>query len=213
MKKILTLLFTVLLFISCDEHTSDYDNNIKTGMILCSDGQIRTLEEVKSSSATPTAVVFYASEDMEEGTGYAVYLHDIPSTSFADTTGTAYTSANIDSFDGNINTYRLYTSGVSPMANAVYSLWSYGQSAYIPSVAQCRLLYRNREEVNKVITALGGDVLSIKPNKCWYWTSTEVENQQPHKAWLFSIASGEIHETPKDQTHKVRPIVTTHTNH
>ena len=28
----------------------------------------------------------------------------------------------------------------SPMAEAVFALWKYGQSAYVPSVAQMRLL-------------------------------------------------------------------------
>lgn len=210
MKNILSLFLAVMicssLLVSCDEHISEYDSNIHVGMILCSDGHIRTMQEVQSTSSIPTAVVFYASEDMEEGTGYAVYLHDISSSSFSDTTGTAYTSSDITSLDGNINTYNLYTSGMSPMADAVYNLWSYGQSAYIPSVAQWRLLYRNRDAVNKVIANLGGEALSIESDKCWYWTSTEVEDQQAHKAWLFSVESGEIHETPKDQSHRVRPI-------
>jgi citrate synthase len=43
---------------------------------------------------------------------------------------------------------------------------------------------------------------------CWYWTSTEVEGQETAKAWLFSMGSGAIQETPKLQGHKVRAIVT-----
>lgn len=217
MKKILPLFLAVLMsssITSCDEHISDYDNNIHVGMVLCSDGRIRSLEEVKTSSSVPTAVIFHAlTEEDAEGTAFAVYLHDTYPTYFADTVGSSVTSGDITELDGNINTYKLFVSGKSPMADRVYSLWCYGQSAYVPSVAQWRLLYRNRDVVNRVIESLGGDVLSVEPDKCWYWTSTEVSGQQAHKAWLFSVESGEIHETPKDQSHKIRPIVTTHTTH
>ena len=43
---------------------------------------------------------------------------------------------------------------------------------------------------------------------CWYWTSTEVEGQQAEKAWLYSMGSGAMQETPKTKVHKVRPIIT-----
>lgn len=42
----------------------------------------------------------------------------------------------------------------------------------------------------------------------WYWTSTEVEGQQTAKAWLYSIGSGAMQETPKTQAHRIRPIIT-----
>ncbi|MDY5681501.1 MAG: DUF1566 domain-containing protein, partial [Prevotella sp.] len=40
------------------------------------------------------------------------------------------------------------------------------------------------------------------------WTSTEVQGQETAKAWLYSLASGSIQETPKTQPHKIRPIIT-----
>lgn len=95
------------------------------------------------------------------------------------------------------------------MAAAVFDLWCYGQSAYIPSVAQMRLLYAARETVNPVLELCGGDTLPADNNgDCWYWTSTEVEGQQTAKAWLYSTGSGSMQETPKIQAHRVRPIIT-----
>ena len=90
----------------------------------------------------------------------------------------------------------------------VFDLWRYGQSAYIPSVAQMRLLYAVRETVNPVIERCGGHPLPLDENDCWYWTSTEVSGQETAKAWLYSTGSGAMQETPKIQAHKVRPIIT-----
>lgn len=65
------------------------------------------------------------------------------------------------------------------MAEAVFDLWRYGQSAYIPSVAQMRLLYAVRETVNPVIVErCGGHPLPLDEYDCWYWTSTEVSGQE-----------------------------------
>ena len=52
------------------------------------------------------------------------------------------------------------------------------------------------------------DEIQDNPDECWYWTSTEVKEQETDKAWLFSLASGAIQETPKTQAHKIRPIIT-----
>ena len=87
-------------------------------------------------------------------------------------------------------------------------MWQYGQSAYIPSVAEIRLLYGAKNRVNEYIKKCGGDVISDNPEECWYWTSTEVKDMESAKAWLFSLASGALQETPKEQPHKVRPIIT-----
>ena len=120
------------------------------------------------------------------------------------------TSADIEALDGNMNTFALYDTRetASPMAEAVFDLWRYGQSAYIPSVAQMRLLYAVRETVNPVIERCGGHPLPLDEYDCWYWTSTEVTGQETAKAWLYSTGSGAMQETPKTQAHKVRPIIT-----
>lgn len=96
----------------------------------------------------------------------------------------------------------------SPLAESVFALWKYGQSSYVPSVAEMRLLYQAKAAVNPTIELCGGDVLPEAADECWYWTSTEVSEQETVKAWLYSLSSGVIQETPKNQAHKVRPIIT-----
>ena len=94
------------------------------------------------------------------------------------------------------------------MAEAVFDMWMYKQSAFVPSVAEMRVLYDNLEKVNPVIERCGGQPLPVDGENCWYWTSTEVAGQETAKAWLYSLGSGTIHETPKIQAHRVRPIIT-----
>ena len=66
-----------------------------------------------------------------------------------------------------------------------------------------------REVVNPVLEKCDGDILPTdSTGDCWYWTSTEVEGQQTAKAWLYSIGSGAMQETPKTQAHRIRPIIT-----
>ena len=44
----------------------------------------------------------------------------------------------------------------SPLAERVFDMWRYGQSAYIPSVAQMRLLYHAKDIINPYILKCGG---------------------------------------------------------
>ena len=197
-------------FVSCDEHRDFPDTAMKTCDILRTDGKVVRFEDMQSQGKKPIAVVFHINQtDNMEGTGYAVYLWDIASAEFSDSIGVKQTtSANVTAYDGNSNTYALYASGVSPAAAEVFNMWHYGQSAYIPSVAQMRLLYQAKNVVNVYIQRCGGDVISDNPDECWYWTSTEVKDQESAKAWLYSLASGALQETPKEQPHKIRPIIT-----
>ena len=205
---IATLLATT--FVACDEHRDFPDTTMKTCDILCTDGKIVRFNDLASGDMSPIAVVYHInqSEDME-GTAYAVYLWDIMPEAYSDSIGVRQnTSANVTAFDGNSNTYAMYASGFSPAAEAVFDMWRYGQSAYIPSVAQLRLLYAAKSTINSFIKQCGGDAIPDNPDECWYWSSTEVEGQETAKAWLFSLASGALQETPKVQTHKIRPITT-----
>lgn len=197
-------------FVSCDEHRDFPDTAMKTCDILCTDGKVVRFEDMQSQGKKPIAIVFHINQtDNMEGTGYAVYLWDIASAEFSDSIGVKQTtSANVTAYDGNSNTYAMYASGVSPAADEVFNMWHYGQSAYIPSVAQMRLLYQAKNAVNTYIQRCGGDVISDNPDECWYWTSTEVKDQESAKAWLYSLASGALQETPKEQPHKIRPIIT-----
>ena len=93
------------------------------------------------------------------------------------------------------------------MAIKVFDMWCYGQSAYVPSVRQLAYLFQNRYHINERITAVGGTPISLEPGDCWLWSSTEVEGQKESKAWLYSMQSGFILETPKDQPHMFRPVI------
>ena len=174
---------------SCDEHREFPDTAMKTCDILCTDGKVVRYEDMESQGKKPIAVVFHInqSDDMQ-GTGYAVYLWDIDSTAYTDSTGVKMnTSASVTAYDGNTNTHSMYSSGVSPAAMAVFDMWQYGQSAYIPSVAEIRLLYAAKNTVNHYIQKCGGDIIPDDPDECWYWTSTEVKDMESDKAWLHAI--------------------------
>jgi hypothetical protein len=203
---------TMVTLSSCDEHRDFPDTGMKVGHVLCTDGKVLTYNDYKKSDKEAIAIVFHLrSSDDDEGNGYAVYLNDLPAAAFSDTIGIKQgTSADVTAYDGNDNTFAIYSNAdaSSPMAEQVFDMWRYGQSAYVPSVAQMRLLYAAKDDVNPLIEACGGTPLPDAADDCWYWTSTEVSGQQTAKAWLYSLGSGAIQETPKLQKHKVRPIVT-----
>lgn len=210
-------LFAILIVLSltaCDAHRDFPDTSMKVGHVLCTDGKVMSKEDCERLEKEPIAVVFHVNignDDRMAGNGYAVYLHDIERKEFADSIGIAQgTSADISAYDGNKNTFAIFaaTGCESPAGQAVFDMWRYGQSAYIGSVAEMRLLYQSKLSINGIITALGGDPLPDEAGESWYWTSTEVDGQQTAKAWLYSLSSGSIQETPKSQAHKVRPIVT-----
>lgn len=206
------LLMAMATLTSCDEHKDFPDLTMKIGHVLCTDGKVMSVADCENNGKEPIAVVFFINTDeSREGNGYAVYLRDLPEAALADSIGIVQnTSADITAYDGNANTYAIYacTGCGSPAANAVFDMWRYGQSAYIPSVAQMRLLYAAKSAVNPIIERCGGEPLPDAASEVWYWTSTEVSGQETAKAWLYSLGSGAMQETPKLQEHKVRPIVT-----
>ena len=209
-KHTISIAILALSLVGCDEHRDFPDTSVKTCDILCTDGEVVRFDDLSSKGKEPIAVVFHINQrDDMEGTAYAVYLWDVLPEAYSDSIGIKQnTSANVMAFDGNSNTYAMYGSGSSPAAEAVFDMWRYGQSAYIPSVAQLRLLYAAKCTINSYIERCGGDVIPDAPDECWYWSSTEVKGQEAAKAWLFSLSSGALQETPKEQAHKIRPIIT-----
>lgn len=209
---ILTALSMIMAFASCTKHMDLPETSTKIGDVLCTDGSVVPQNKCTSNGLVPIAVVFHLCDpETEEGTAYAVYLDDLSPVAFADSIGIKQnTSADILERDGNANTYAIFSTAAigSPMADAVFSMWRYGQSAYVPSVAQMQLMYASKEYVNDCLKKCGGTPLSDSPDDCWYWTSTEVSGQETAKAWLYSIVTGARQETPKDESHKVRPVVT-----
>lgn len=210
--RVLPVLLMAVAAVACDAHFDVPDTAVRSSHILCEDGTVLPYPQYELSGKRAIAVVFDTERrESPEGNGYAVYLWDIAPAAFADSLGIEQgTSADIGAYDGNTNTFALYDTKetASPMAEAVFDLWRYGQSAYVPSVAQMRLLYAVREAVNPFIERCGGDPLPAEDANCWYWTSTEVAGQETAKAWLYSLGSGAIQETPKTQAHRVRPIIT-----
>lgn len=185
----------------------------KLGWVVCTDGEILSFCDYVKSDKEGVAIVYNVNEDLESDiAGYAVYLTDIDAAAFADGEEMVSqgTSADITTLDGNENTYALFSNDEisSPIASRVFDMWTYGQSAYIPSVAQFRMIHAVKDFINPRIEAIGGDVLPDDAGQCWYWSSTEVSGQSDDKAWLFSMHSGMIHETPKEQAHKARPVIT-----
>ena len=168
----LLLAFASLLMTACDAHQDFPDTTIKPCHILCTDGKVVPYSQYEAENKQAIAVVFntHKGENME-GTGYAVYLWDIEPVAFSDSLGCAQgTSADLMAHDGNLNTYKMYEGKEvgSPLANSVFAIWAYGQSAYIPSVAQMRLLYAAKDIVNPYIKKCGGDPIPDNPDECWY---------------------------------------------
>lgn len=198
---------------SCDDHEA-IDKNIYVGHVLCSDGHVASYEECQKQGKEPVAVVFYTSRaTTEDGDGLAIGLREISAVAFSDTLGVNQgTSTDTDSKCGNANTFALYSNNKaeSPLAEEVFSVWRYGQSAYIPSVAEMRLLYATLDIVNPIIVRCGGQPVHRQDACCWYWTSSEVSGQASAKAWLYSLGTGTMQETPKTESHPARCIITLH---
>ena len=201
------LAWSGLLLTSCHCEHGEVDgllSSLQVGNVVCSDGNILSMDRFRQSGKEPVAIVFHVN------LGYAVYIHDMEPLAFADSLGIDQgTSASLTEEDGNKNTYSLFNNDEvkSPMAIKTFDLWSYGQSAYIPSVRQLSYLFTVRHLVNECISEVGGTQINLNPGECWLWSSTEVEGQKENKAWLYSMQSGTIQETPKDQAHKFRPII------
>jgi len=217
MKRLQVILFSIGISISvllsschCD-HETEPKAPFKIGHVLCTDGTIMSLCDYVKSSKEAVGIVFQVNENQQDDIlGYATYIHATDKVAFADSLGVAQnTSTSLSEMDGNKNTYAIHTTkGVnSELADLVFDLWPYGQSAYIPSVAELRLLFSVRDFVNERIVAVGGEPLYDDDENCWLWSSTEVEGQAENKAWLFSMNYGDIQETPKNHQHQVRPII------
>lgn len=195
---------------ACDAHIEEPDKTVRPGHVLCVDGKAVPYSEYENSGKQAIAVVFHTYSDGEtEGNGYAVYLWDMTPKAFADSLGVEQgTSADIAAYDGNENTFALYDTEetASPMAEAVFALWKYGQSAYIPSVAQMRLLYSAQTVINPIIEKCGGDPLPTEADECWYWTSTEVEGQQTVKHGSTRQPAEPCRKRPRHRRIKCVPL-------
>ena len=117
MKKIFSILTiaTSLALTACDDHIDVPERTTKASHVVCESGKVIPYESLNPSDP-PIAVVFYVNrgEDIPDE-GYAVYLWDISSETLCDSIGVKQgTSADLSGFDGNENTYALYSNKEAP---------------------------------------------------------------------------------------------------
>lgn len=206
---------------SCDDH--EYiDTSVRPGYILTADGRMMSEDDYFSQDVTRAVGVVFSGR-LDDGRYLAVLLSEGSQLQFADSIPYRQgTSCSMTAYDGFGNTTALQnardykTHHGSPLADAVFAVHIFGQSDFIPSVAEWRLLYASREAVNATIISLvnhgeSASLLDFSGGEgCWYWTSTEVEGNDTNQAWLFSLSSGVVHETPKIEWHRYRAVISVH---
>ena len=195
---------------SCDNH-EPIDRDIHVGYVLCNDHScMDTASYFNQTKRKAVGVVF--AEETDNHPALAVMFDELNEV-FCDSVGMVNgTSTDITSFCGFKNTVAMYnsysaeTGKGSPLAMEMINFHTNGQSDYLPSVAEQRLLASSSRVINPVLERLGGTPIALEGD-CWYWTSTEVEDNPGVQAWLCSADNGRFLPTPKTQRHKARAIV------
>lgn len=205
------LMIAITIFsTSCDNH-EPIDRDIHVGYVLCNDHScMDTASYFNQTKRKAVGVVF--AEKTDDHPALAVMFDEINGV-FCDSVGMVNgTSTDITSFCGFKNTVAMYnsysaeTGKGSPLAMEMINFHANGQSDYLPSVAEQRLLASSARVINPVLERLGGTPVALEGD-CWYWTSTEVEDNPGVQAWLCSADNGRFLPTPKTQRHKARAIV------
>lgn len=199
-----------ILSTSCDNH-EPIDRNIHVGYVLCNDHScMDTASYFNQTKRQAVGVVF--AEKTDDHPALAVMFNELNEV-FCDSVGMVNgTSTDITSFCGFKNTVAMYnsysaeTGKGSPLAMEMINFHANGQSDYLPSVAEQRLLASSARVINPVLERLGGTPVALEGD-CWYWTSTEVEDNPGVQSWLCSADNGRFLPTPKTQRHKARAIV------
>lgn len=205
------LMISITIFsTSCDNH-EPIDRDIHVGYVLCNDHScMDTASYFNQTKRKAVGVVF--AEKTDEHPALAVMFDEVNEV-FCDSVGMVNgTSTDVTSFCGFKNTVAMYnsysaeTGKGSPLAMEMINFHANGQSDYLPSVAEQRLLASSSRVINPVLERLGGTPIALEGD-CWYWTSTEVEDNPGVQAWLCSADNGRFLATPKTQRHKARAIV------
>lgn len=199
-----------ILSTSCDNH-EPIDRDMHVGYVLCNDHScMDTASYFNQTKRKAVGVVF--AEKTDDHPALAVMFDELNEV-FCDSVGMVNgTSTDITSFCGFKNTVAMYnsysaeTGKGSPLAMEMINFHANGQSDYLPSVAEQRLLASSVRVINPVLEKLGGTPIALEGD-CWYWTSTEVEDNPGVQAWLCSADNGRFLPTPKTQRHKARAIV------
>lgn len=164
---------------SCDNH-EPIDRDIHVGYVLCNDHScMDTASYFNQTKRKAVGVVF--AEKTDEHPALAVMFDEVNEV-FCDSVGMVNgTSTDVTSFCGFKNTVAMYnsysaeTGKGSPLAMEMINFHTNGQSDYLPSVAEQRLLASSSRVINPVLERLGGTPIALEGD-CWYWTSTEVED-------------------------------------
>lgn len=205
------LMISITIFsTSCDNH-EPIDRDIHIGYVLCNDHScMDTASYFNQTKRKAVGVVF--AEKTDDHPALAVMFDEVNEV-FCDSVGMVNgTSTDVTSFCGFKNTVAMYnsysaeTGKGSPLAMEMINFHANGQSDYLPSVAEQRLLASSSRVINPVLERLGGTPIALEGD-CWYWTSTEVEDNPRVQAWLCSADNGRFLATPKTQRHKGRAIV------
>lgn len=205
------LMISITIFsTSCDNH-EPIDRDIHVGYVLCNDHScMDTASYFNQTKRKAVGVVF--AEKTDDHPALAVMFDEVNEV-FCDSVGMVNgTSTDVTSFCGFKNTVAMYnsysaeTGKGSPLAMEMINFHANGQSDYLPSVAEQRLLASSSRVINPVLERLGGTPIALEGD-CWYWTSTEVEDNPGVQAWLCSADNGRFLPTPKIQRHKARAIV------
>jgi hypothetical protein len=213
-KQSIVLLLAALLLTLSLASCSDYrkpDPTVRVGYLLLDNHDCVSYDSYRANpTGKPVGVVF--AQKTADHPVLAVMLDEL-NEAFCDSVGMANgTSGELTKYDGFENTMAMYksydenTHHGSPLAMKMMAYHENGQSDYIPSVAEMRLLCHAAPVINKVIAELGGTPLQLSGD-CWYWTSTEVASNKELHAWLISSVNGGILATPKNQAHRARAIV------
>lgn len=222
----LLLLLSAMLTVSCDDHEV-LDLGIHPGHILCDDGTVVSEESFFASAHKNAVAVLFteqmATTDTHKLVRYlGVLVREVPQLQFCDSTAMEQgTNTDTTLPEGDLNTVAMQeskdskTGKGSPLADYVFAAHYDGQSDFIPSVWEMKMLYSQCGTVNRILQRLRDerdvpvDLLCTDSGtgRCWYWTSTEVAANPSRQAWLFSMASGTPHETPKMEYHPSRAIV------
>lgn len=207
---VLMMILITILSTSCDNH-EPIDRDIHVGYVLCNDHScMDTASYFNQTKRQAVGVVF--AEKTDDHPALAVMFNELNEV-FCDSVGMVNgTSTDITSFCGFKNTVAMYnsysaeTGKGSPLAMEMINFHANGQSDYLPSVAEQRLLASSARVINPVLEKLGGTPIALEGD-CWYWTSTEVEDNPGVQSWLCSADNGRFLPTPKTQRHKARAIV------
>ena len=205
------LMISITIFsTSCDNH-EPIDRDIHVGYVLCNDHSCMDTASYFNQTKRKAVGVVYA-EKTDDHPALAVMFDEVNEV-FCDSVGMVKgTSTDVTSFCGFKNTVAMYnsysaeTGNGSPLAMEMINFHANGQSDYLPSVAEQRLLASSSRVINPVLERLGGTPIALEGD-CWYWTSTEVEDNPGVQAWLCSADNGRFLATPKTQRHKARAIV------